>query len=733
MGRLLASLVVVCVAIPSVCLAGDDRVGRKIDNFTLKSHFGKEYSLADFANRDVVVVAFVGAECPLARLYGPRLAELAEQWPDKVAIVGIDSNQQDSLQEIGSYAARHDIKFPILKDTGNVVADRFGAERTPEVFVLDRDRTIRYQGRIDDQYGFADGVGFQRPAPSRKDLAAAVDELLAGQAVSVPTTQTIGCVIGRVRKADPQSEVTYSNQIARIFQQHCVECHRPGQIGPFVMTGYDEVVGWGEMIREVVDQGRMPPWHANPAYGHFQNDLRLSDDEKQLVAKWVEAGCPEGDPSQLPPARQFTEGWAIGEPEQIIYATQEPVDVPAEGVIDYHHYVVDPGWTEDKWIMAAEAKPGSIETVHHILVFVIPPAREGLRGPRGEGSDSSKGDDKPNVSAGEGQEDKQRADKATDDRGDRRERRRRGGFAQGRGEGRGPGRGGNGPGGGRGGFQGGGIGGGNLIAGYAPGANPMIDGDGTTAMHIKAGSKLLFQMHYTPNGAPQKDRSYVGFRFADPAQVQNVARSTAVATAFFAIPPGAEDYQIAADTTFEYDTLIANLTPHMHTRGKAFRYEAFYPDGKSEILLDVPRYDFNWQTTYCLAEPKFIPKGTRLVCTAHWDNSEHNLSNPDPTKTVTWGDQTFEEMMIGFYVEVFPKGEVPPTNASPFGRLEPEKIFDALDANKDGKLTKDEMPDRLGERMALADLDRDGGVSKEELTTLLKLFSGRREGQGDGD
>jgi peroxiredoxin/mono/diheme cytochrome c family protein len=648
-----------------------NRIGMRIDDFSLKSHFGKEYSLHDFADRKVVVVAFLGAECPLAQLYAPRLAELAKKFSDKgVAFVGIDSNRQDSIQKITAYAQRHRIEFPLLKDPGNAVADRFAAQRTPEVFVLDRDRVVRYRGRIDDQYGFDEGVGYQRPAPTRNYLAQAVDELLAGKPVSVPTTEPIGCHIGRVRDVNDKSDVTYSKQIARIFQQHCVECHRAGRIGPFQMTSYDEVVGWGEMIREVVDQGRMPPWHADAPHGTFQNDLRLSDADKQSIATWVKNGCPQGDPADLPEPKKFVDGWAIGEPDEIIFMRDKPIDVPAEGVIDYYHFTVDPGWKEDKWIMAAEAKPGSPGVVHHILVFVQPPGS--------------------------------------------------GNFTRGGGRG-GQGRGG----------RGGGIGGGNLIAGYAPGMNPMLSTDGTTAMHVKAGSKLIFQLHYTPNGSAQQDRSFAGFKFVDPEKVKYVARSTSVANMFFVIPPGRNDYQATAEGVFEHDTMLMNMTPHMHTRGKSFRYEVTYPDGNREVLLNVPAYDFNWQTTYQLQEPKLLPKGTKLLCTAVWDNSEDNLSNPDPKKRVTWGDQTWDEMMIGFYVEVFPKGQMPdrPSGSRNLGRLDPEKIFASLDSNGDGKLTKDELPGRLAQGFALADTDHDGFVSKEELTKLLNVVGGLRRRQ----
>jgi hypothetical protein len=253
-----------------------------------------------------------------------------------------------------------------------------------------------------------------------------------------------------------------------------------------------------------------------------------------------------------------------------------------------------------------------------------------------------------------------------------------------------------------------------------------MSSDGKTAMHVPAGSKLIFQLHYTPNGTPATDRSFVAFKFADPDKVERVARSTSVLNTFFQIPPGAPNYKAIAKTTFENDTLIMNLTPHMHTRGKAFRYEVTYPDGKKEVLLDVPAYDFNWQTTYELKEPKMLPKGTTMLCTAHWDNSEENLSNPDPSQRVSWGDQTFEEMMIGFYVEMFPKDQVPERPSGGMGEFDPEQIFVTMDANGDGKLVIDELPGPLRERFKLVDSNGDGGVTQEELTTVLKMFGPRR-------
>jgi len=248
-------------------------VGRKIENFELKDFRGRLRSLKDWSEAKVVVVAFLGTECPLANLYQPKLAELAKKFEGQgVAFVGINSNYQDSITEVGAHAQRHNVPFPILKDAGNEVADRFEAIRTPEVFVLDADRAVRYRGRIDDQFG----VGYQKPEANRNDLQLAIEELLAGKTVSKPVTEAIGCLIGRVKRPSPSGEVTYSNQVARILQARCVECHHEGQIAPFSLTNYNEVVGWAEMMQEVIHERRMPPWLAAPEHKEFKNNPSLS-------------------------------------------------------------------------------------------------------------------------------------------------------------------------------------------------------------------------------------------------------------------------------------------------------------------------------------------------------------------------------------------------------------------------------------------------------------------------
>ena len=548
-----------------------DALGTQIDDFTLRDFRGKAFRLSDHAEAKAVVIAVLGCECPLAKLYAPRLAELAAEYePQGVRFVAIDANVQDAVTEMAHYAKVHGIKFPLLKDVGNRLADQLRAERTPEVFLLDAQRIVQYVGRVDDQYE----IGIARTEPDERFLADAIDAVIAGAAVDVPWTRSVGCHIGRVRDQQPDAQVTYARQVSRILQKRCVECHREGEIAPFALTTYDEVFGWAEMIDEVVHQNRMPPWSADPDFGKFSNDCRMTDDEKRLIREWMLAGAPLGNETELPPPREFTRGWHIPTPDAVIRMADQPYRVPAEGEVEYQYFVVDPGFTEDKWVRAAECRPGNRAVVHHILVFVQPPGEE---------------------------------------------QRFRGGTVDS-----------------------------DWLAATAPGAPPMNLPDGY-AKFIPAGAKLIFQMHYTPNGSPQTDVSSVGLVFADPDTVKKEVGTWRAINTDFVIPPGEANHVVRAWHTFNRDTLLLALFPHMHLRGKSFRYVARFPSGREETLLWVPRYDFNWQNSYIFASPKRLPAGTRLICTATFDNSSDNPANPDPAQAVRWGDQTWEEMMIGYY------------------------------------------------------------------------------------
>jgi peroxiredoxin len=557
--------------------AADSPLGRGVEAFSGQDFRGKQIELSDYRDKKIVVVAFLGVECPLAKLYAPKLAELAERYRESgVQFIGVDSNQQDAVTEIGFFVQQLGVSFPVIKDVGNVIADQFSAERTPEVFVLDQKRVIRYVGRVDDQYGFKTNGGYAQNKAKSHELISAIDELLAGKEVTTRLARADGCKIGRVRQPDPAAKVTYTKDVASILQERCVVCHRPGEIGPFALQSYEEAQGWAEMIEEVVRDQRMPPWHANPAHGDWSNDGRLSDKEKSIIHDWVAAGAPMGDPKDMPAPKSYVSGWQIGKPDQIVYMSDKEFDVAAEGTIDYQYFTVDPGFKEDKWIKGVECRPGNRSVVHHIIVFVQPP---GVQPQMFEGGPA-------NLS---------------------------------------------------------------LLQGEAPGMPPTMLPDGL-AFFVPAGSKFVFQMHYTANGKPGKDRSCVGLVFADAKDVKQEARTMNAGDPFFEIPPHADNHPVNAEFKFWADAKLISLMPHMHVRGKSFRYTLVYPDGKSEILLDVPRYDFNWQNMYWFREAKNVPMGSVLQCVAHFDNSEGNPANPDPSASVRWGEQTWEEMMLGWFV-----------------------------------------------------------------------------------
>ncbi len=547
----------------------------KIADFTLQDvQTDKPVSLGDLKAKKAVVVVFIGTECPINNAYMPRLAEMAKTYADKgVAFLGVNSNCNDTPPRIAGHAKKYDLPFPVLRDPANVVADRFGAKRTPEVFLLDGSRNVVYQGRIDDQYG----VGYKRAAPTRRDLAEAIDEVLAGKPVSQPSTTAAGCFIERVVKPKADGSVTFSKDVARVLQRNCQECHRPGQVAPMPLLTYEDAVAWSDSIGEVVRQKRMPPWLADPHFGKFQNDRSLADADRTTLLAWIDQGCPKGDPADLPPEKRFAEGWRIGKPD-VVFTMPDEYTVPADAGprgVKYQYFIVETHFDEDRWIQAAEARPGNPAVVHHIIVYVVKPGFGGLmREKTGDG-----------------------------------------------------------------------IGDGFLTA-FAPGELGTVLAPGT-AKRLPKGAILAFQLHYTPNGVEQKDRSSVGLIFAkEPPKAE--VRTRAITQKRLTIPAGDSNYEAKSETVFDQDADLLSFLPHMHLRGKDFKYEVVYPDGKRETLLSVPHYDFSWQSTYRLEKPLHLPAGTKIECTAHYDNSKDNLNNPDPTKTVRWGDQTWDEMMIGF-------------------------------------------------------------------------------------
>jgi len=411
---------------------------------------------------------------------------------------------------------------------------------------------------------------------------------------------------------------TFSGEVAPIMYAKCVACHRPGEVAPMSLITYKDVRPWASSIREKVTSRVMPPWHADRQYGTFRNEQSLTQSEIDTIVKWVNAGAPEGNPSRMPALPKFPEGWQIGTPD-VVLEMPAAYSIPAKGEIAYQYFEVPTNFSEDRWMQAGEVRAGDRAHVHHIIVYVkeptptprpnimvnrpimsaapaAPAAAAAPAAPVAPAAPAAPRPAAPRVEA---------AASPVARTGDQ------------------------------------------MLVNWAVGEDAPMFLPGM-AKRIPKGSTLVFQVHYTTNGTPGTDKSRVGLIFAKEPPKREV-RTGMILNPLFAIPPGAANHEIQAEATFTEDVNVWSMHPHMHLRGKDMTYTATYPDGRTEIVLRVPKFDFGWQTDYWLAKPLMLPKGSKISVSAHYDNSTANRHNPDATATVRWGDQTWEEMMFGFF------------------------------------------------------------------------------------
>ena len=384
---------------------------------------------------------------------------------------------------------------------------------------------------------------------------------------------------------------TFNRDVLPILQKNCQSCHRPGEIGPMPLVTYEGVRPWAKAIKQAVALSKMPPWFADPKYGHFANDPRLNPADIRTLEAWVDAGAPEGDAKDKPAPVDWTEGWNIRADE--IFQMPDPFPVPTAGTLDYVYVVLPTGFTRDTWVTAAEVRPRARSVVHHVLAVVRPPGSQWMK------------DAKPFVpyipppAAADGSDPQAQPVNMSYE----------------------------------------------LLAAYSPGMPPQRFDVDHSAKLIPAGSDIVLQVHYTPNGkAAVTDQTRVGLTLAQQAPAKRFMSAVAAA-ANWRIPPGDANYEGHARLTFGEPVELVFIQPHMHVRGKDMTVRLVYPSGESQTVLSVPHYDFHWQIVYYLEKPLALPKGTHVEVTAHWDNSAANPNNPDPTQAVRYGFQSTDEML----------------------------------------------------------------------------------------
>lgn len=417
--------------------------------------------------------------------------------------------------------------------------------------------------------------------------------------------------------------VTFNKDVAPIFYKNCVACHRANDIGPMSLITYKESRPWARSIKEKVVSKEMPPWHADPAHGNFSNDRRLSKQDVDTIAAWVDQGAKEGNPKDLPQAPQFEGMWRGGKPDIVLTMPNE-YTLGAEGPDEYVYVQIPTNFKEDVWVQAVESIPGNRKIVHHIIAFV-----QGPRKPQTKNAFTPTKEMIEKLRANlvfreDGSLTRAKADAPVFDNGCATPEGGAGIFLDGTGKDESNG----------------------MLGGEAPGSDVFAWPAGV-AKRLPAGSTIVLQMHYSRVGTLEKDRSSVGLYLAKTPPERQV-HTQMVTNYHFQIPPGAGNHEVTSCFTFNQDAHVYGLMPHMHLRGKDMKMTAYYPDGRSEVLINVPNYSFNWQANYYLKTPKPMPKGTRIEVVAHFDNSTKNKHNPDPTKPVRFGDPTYDEMMIGF-------------------------------------------------------------------------------------
>jgi peroxiredoxin len=549
---------------------------------------GKTYDLSLVRQNKATVFFFSSTQCPIANIYTPRMVEIGKEFQSRgVQFFLVNSNREDTLPVLKQYAARRGFPYPVVKDNGTQLADHLAAHRTPEAIILDSNAVVRYRGAIDDNQ--------KRERVARDYVRNALKAILADKPVPITRSLAFGCDIFRdhVEPKTTAAKYTYARDVAPILYQNCLSCHRTGEAAPFPLETYQQAKTWASAIKVYTARRAMPPWKAVEGYGDFHDARRLTEAQIATLAKWADSGAPAGDLSKapkLPPPPK--EGWTLGTPDMVLSANA-PYTLGAEGNDDYRHFVLPVATDKDFYLRGIEFRPDNRAIVHHIIVFFDL---------SGKSVELDKADPAPGYSVNDGT---------------------------------------------------GGIGvpfdQSIWVAGWAPGNTPNLLPEGM-AFKLPRGAKVVMQVHYHRNGQVEKDQTKIGFYLTEENKVDKVVMTDMVINPWLDIKPGLANQKVTARHTLRQDTEIIAVMPHMHMLGREMKIKAVLPDNSQVPMIYINDWDFNWQETYRYKKFLRLPKGTRLELTALYDNTEQNPRQPShPPKRVTWGEQTTDEMCIGFF------------------------------------------------------------------------------------
>lgn len=648
---------------PSWLKPSEHRVGRMVPNLELTDIENKKLRLSDLSNRTAVVLAFTNTSCPICKKYAPTLASLEKNY-SKSNVAFVFVNPTSSDKPDAMQRAIQDHGFQ-----GHYVVDSKGTLATAVGATHSTDVFVLDSKRTIVYRGAVDdqyGFGYSLDSPRKSYLTNALDALLKDKTIEIAATSAPGCPLDLQPIGNAKSsDVTYHNRISRIVQASCLECHRDGGVAPFSLSSYSDVVGQSGAIRRVLEENIMPPWFAAKPKVDFVGPF-ANDCSLSKSDKNDFLSWLSGGKA---------EGDAKDAPVTRMFHEGWQIGKPDKIIRVDTPIAVKATGTMPYQNVTVDT--GLSDTKYLKAIEVRPSAREVVHHilvfvvpPGAPGRIGKRG------AAQSSEDDEEGAN----------------GF----------------------------------FAAYAPGYDALVFNDGF-GKALPGGSKLKFQIHYTPNGTATKDQPEIGMIFLDE-KPEHLVDVVGVAQHRLAIPPKNANFEVIASQAVPKEATILAFFPHMHLRGKSFRYEAVLPDGKTQMLLDIPRYDFNWQLSYRLADPVILPAGSTIRAVAHYDNSAANPANPDPNKTVRWGPQTYDEMMIGYIEYHMDEGSLGMKRSLAGIREElssgkgMEMVFKRMDTNGDGKLSGDEIPTAQKDRLMRLDTNKDGAISLEEGKAIGELL-----------